>query len=175
MTAKTQYRINHRPVILFPRLRSCGLNGIVSYLTAADAKRAVRRTHQISESIKFPCELVQNHIEETSDGDSERRCVRQYSSLGACPRIRRDRVPAVRRQMLGGATQAMSVHFVEERQRRRCLRTAGIRRAHGCCGRSPRCSSSTMYIDIASFSRLDLASQAPCALSLLIPGQAPRH
>jgi hypothetical protein len=36
-----------------------------------------------------------------------------------------------------------------------------------------RCSSSTICLDIASSSRLDLASQAPCARRLLILGQAP--
>jgi hypothetical protein len=33
--------------------------------------------------------------------------------------------------MQGGATQAMSVYIVEERQLRRCRHAAGIRRAHG--------------------------------------------
>jgi hypothetical protein len=36
--------------------------------------------------------------------------------------------------MQGGATQAMSVYIVEERQRRRHPRVAGTRRAHGDCG-----------------------------------------
>ncbi len=66
------------------------------------------------------------------------------------------------------------MYIVEERQRSRCPRAAGTRRAHGDCGRSLRCSSSTMCIDIASSSRLELASQAPCARPLLILGQAPR-
>jgi hypothetical protein len=88
---------------------------------------------------------------------------------------------APRGQMLGAGPQAMSMYIVEARQQRRCPRTvalaallAGTRRAHGCCGRSLRCSSSTMCLDIASSSRLELASQAPCARSLLILGQAPR-
>src|SRR5262249_12831802 len=55
---------------------------------------------------------------------------------------------------------------------RRCRRAAGTRRAHGGCGRALRCSSSTMC-RIASFSRLDLASQAPCARPMLLLGQAP--
>jgi hypothetical protein len=80
---------------------------------------------------------------------------------------------APRGQMPGGATQAMSWYIVEERQRSRCPRAAGTRRAHGGCGRSRRCSSSTMYTDIASSSRLELASQAPCARPVLILGRAP--
>ena len=40
---------------------------------------------------------------------------------------------APRGQMQGGATQAMSVYIVEERQRSRCPRAAGTRRAHGGC------------------------------------------
>ena len=36
-------------------------------------------------------------------------------------------------QMRGGATQAMSVYIVEERQRSRCPCAAGTRRAHGGC------------------------------------------
>ena len=72
---------------------------------------------------------------------------------------------APRRQMQGAATQAMR-DIVEERQRRRCRRAAGTRRAHGGCGRARRCSSSPMC-RIASASRLDLASQAPCARPML--------
>jgi hypothetical protein len=41
---------------------------------------------------------------------------------------------APRGQRQGGATQAMSLYIVEERQRRRCPRAAGTRRAHGGCG-----------------------------------------
>src|SRR5439155_9641455 len=63
--------------------------------------------------------------------------------------------------------------IVEERQRRRCRRAAGTRRAHGGCGRARRCSSSAMS-RIASSSRLDLTSQAPCARPMLLLGQAPR-
>ena len=76
--------------------------------------------------------------------------------------------------MQGGATQAMSVYIVEERQHSRCPRAAGTRRAHGGCGRYLRCSSSTMCTDIASSSRLDLASQAPCARPLVLSGWASR-
>ena len=46
--------------------------------------------------------------------------------------------------MQGAATQAMPACIVEERQRRRCRRAAGTRRAHGGCGRALRCSSSAM-------------------------------
>src|SRR5208337_3824918 len=95
-------------------------------------------------------------------------------SLGACPRIRRGRVSSAAGQMQGGATQAMSMYIVEERQRRRCPAAIETLWAHGDCGRSLRCSLSTMCIDIASSSRLELASQAPCARPLLILGQAPR-
>src|SRR5262245_44241660 len=74
--------------------------------------------------------------------------------------------------MQGAATQARP-DLVEERQRCRCRRAAGTRRAHGGCGRALRCSSSPMS-RIASSSRLDLASQAPCARPMLLLGQAPR-
>jgi hypothetical protein len=43
------------------------------------------------------------------------------------------RVPASRGQMQGGATQAMLMTIVEERQRSRCPRQAGTRGAHGGC------------------------------------------
>src|SRR5688572_1532980 len=76
------------------------------------------------------------------------------------------------RQMPGAATPARWA-LVQERQRRRCRHAAGTRRAHGGCGRARRCSSSAMS-RIASSSRLDLASQAPCARPMLLPGQAPR-
>jgi len=82
---------------------------------------------------------------------------------------------APRGQMRDGVTQAMSVYIVEERQRSICPRAAGTRRAHGGCGRSLRCSPSTMYNDIASSSRLDFAAQAPCARPLLMLGRAPKH
>jgi len=59
--------------------------------------------------------------------------------------------------MQGGATQAMPVCIVEERQHSRCPRAAGTRKGTGPkgqpladCGRSLRRSSSTMNIDIAS-------------------------
>ncbi len=45
----------------------------------------------------------------------------------------------------------------------------------GVARRSLRCSSSTMCIDIASSSRLALATQAPCARPLRILGQAASH
>src|SRR5688572_16190168 len=63
--------------------------------------------------------------------------------------------------------------YLREEQRRRCRRAAGTRRAHGGCGRALRCSSSAMS-RIASSSRLDLASQAPCARPMLLLGQAPK-
>src|SRR5207245_517887 len=71
---------------------------------------------------------------------------------------------APRAQMLGAGPQAMAVYIVEGRQRRRCARAAATRRAHGSCGRSLRCSSSTMRTDIAFL-------LAPCA-RLTIPMRA---
>jgi len=47
-------------------------------------------------------------------------------------------------QMQGAAPQAMSLRIVEARQRSRWPRAAGTLRAHGDCGQSLRCSSSTM-------------------------------
>jgi len=46
--------------------------------------------------------------------------------------------------MQGAAPQAMSLRIVEARQRSRWTRAAGALRAHGDCGQSLRCSSSTM-------------------------------
>ena len=71
---------------------------------------------------------------------------------------------APRGQMLGGGPQAMSVCIVEGRQRRRWPRAAATRRAHGSCGRSLRCSSSTIHTGIAFV-------VAPCA-RLTIPMRA---
>ena len=63
--------------------------------------------------------------------------------------------------MHGGATQALSVTIVEERQRRRCPCGAGPQRAHGVCGRSLRCalSGSSTYcrgLEFIHFSHLAL-------------------
>jgi len=51
--------------------------------------------------------------------------------------------------MQGAAPQAMSLRIVETRQRNGWPRAAGTLRAHGDCGQSLRCSSSTMRKDIA--------------------------
>src|SRR5207249_1101758 len=66
--------------------------------------------------------------------------------------------------MLGGGPQAMSMCIVEGRQQRRWPRAAATRRAHGSCGRSLRCSSSTIHTGIAFV-------VAPCA-RLTIPMRA---
>src|SRR6266571_4772711 len=58
--------------------------------------------------------------------------------------------------MLGGGPQAMSMCIVEGRQQRRWPRAAATLRAHGSCGRSLRCSSSTIHTGIAFV-------VAPCA------------
>src|SRR5438552_3245007 len=58
-------------------------------------------------------------------------------------------------RMQGAEAQAMSVHIVEPTQRSRRPPAAATRRAHGSCGRSLRCSSSTMRTDF-SFGIRDL-------------------
>src|SRR5437773_4411240 len=64
----------------------------------------------------------------------------------------------------GAAAKAMSVHIVEPPQRSRRPPAAATRRAHGSCGRSRRCSSSTIHTGIAIV-------VAPCA-RLTIPMRA---
>jgi len=75
--------------------------------------------------------------------------------------------------MQGGAKQAMSRYIVEERRLASAPAPLEPKGRMGVARRSLRCSSSTMCTDIASSSRLELASQAPCARPLLILGQAP--
>ena len=58
--------------------------------------------------------------------------------------------------MQGGATQAMSVHIVEERQRSRCPFQAGTQRAHGGC----TTIAALLVVDDVHRHRLLLA---PCA------------
>ena len=65
--------------------------------------------------------------------------------------------------MREATTKAMPLPIVEEERQSRRGRPAATRRADGVCGRSHRCSSSTMSTDIDSSSRLDLAPQAPSA------------
>ena len=62
--------------------------------------------------------------------------------------------------------------IVEVGQRRRWPRAAATRRAQGSCGRSLRCSSSTMCPTSPSSSRLALASQSPCARPLILAPRA---
>ena len=102
-----------------------------------------------------------------------------YPGLTAGPIYYRPFGPGPRSERRGGRCKAA------RRRRCRCtsLRSANAADAPappepegrmGVAGRSPRCSSSTMCIGIASSSRLELAPQAPCARPLLILGRAPR-
>ena len=68
--------------------------------------------------------------------------------------------------MRDGATQALSVHIVEERQPRMTPPRRNPKGAWSCTAVA-RCSSSTICNDIASSSRLALPVQAPCAQPLL--------